>query len=306
MSTRLSVAIIAAAFALGTYSGNAAAADNAGQKKVSYAPGAASSPPLLNLGADRSTPSNEYVFSAPPRENAQAAAEIYGPIAEYLSRVTGKNVVYRHPGNWIGYQADMRKGEYDLVFDGPHLNAWRAANLQHNILVKAPGDHTFVVAVRQDTDKIRELKQLAGRPVCGMSPPNLGTLTVLSEFDNPARQPIINNTDGGWEQIYSALRSGRCMAAILPARNLAKYDAAGDATRVVFRAKAYPNQALSAGPRVSPEDQAKIARAMTLPDARAPTSRLRDAYALGGDFQPAKTAEFASAMAILKDSWFYQ
>ena len=303
MFTRLSTVIVTSALALGAFAGSAAAD---GQQKVSFAPAASSSPALLERSAGGAeTATTQYVFSAPPRENAQAAAEIYGPIADYLSRVTGKTVVYRHPGNWIGYQSDMRKGEYDLVFDGPHLNAWRAANLQHNILVKAPGDHTFVVAVRKNDDKIRELKQLAGRPVCGMSPPNLGTLTVLNEFDNPLRQPIINNTDG-WEQIYTGLRSGRCMAAILPARNLAKYDANGEATRVVFKAKAYPNQALSAGPRVSPEDQAKIARAMTLPDARTATAKLREIYALSGDFQAANKSEFASAAAILKDSWFYQ
>ena len=306
MSTRLSTAVFASAFALCTFAVTATATDPAGQQKVSFAPGASSSPALLERGASGGEGVvTQYVFSAPPRENAQAAAEIYGPIADYLSRVTGKTVVYRHPGNWIGYQSDMRKGEYDLVFDGPHLNAWRAANLQHNILVKAPGDHTFVVAVRKNDDKLRELKQLVGRPVCGMSPPNLGTLMVLNEFDNPVRQPVINNTDG-WEQIYAGLRSGRCMAAILPARNLAKYDSQSDATRIIFKAKAYPNQALSAGPRVSPEDQAKIARAMTLPDARTATAKLREVYALGGDFQAANKAEYASAVGILKDSWFYQ
>lgn len=302
MSIRLPNAVISSAFALCTFAGGAVAADSTIPHKVSFAPAASSTPALLEHGAPAP---REYVFSAPPRESAQAAVEIYGPVAEYLSRVTGKTVTYRRPGNWIEYQSDMRKGVYDLVFDGPHLNAWRAANMQHNILVKAPGDNTFVVAVRNDSDKLRELRQLAGRPVCGMSPPNLGTLAVLKEFNNPARQPIINNTDG-WEQIYAALQSGRCVAAILPTRNLAKYDARGETSRIVFRARAYPNQALSAGPRVSPEDQAKIARAMTLPEARTATAHLREVYALGDDFQPANRNEFASAAAILKDSWFYQ
>lgn len=302
MSIRLPSAVISSAFALYTFAGGAVAADSTIPHKVSFAPAASGTPALLEHGAPAP---REYVFSAPPRESAQAAVEIYGPVAEYLSRVTGKTVTYRRPGNWIEYQSDMRKGVYDLVFDGPHLNAWRAANLQHNILVKAPGDNTFVVAVRKDSDKLRELRQLAGRPVCGMSPPNLGTLAVLKEFNNPARQPIINNTDG-WEQIYSGLQSGRCMAAILPARNLAKYDAPGSATRVIYKAKPYPNQALSAGPRVSAEDQTKIVRAMTRPDARAATAQLREAFVLSGDFQTASKGEFASAAAILKDSWFYQ
>jgi ABC-type phosphate/phosphonate transport system substrate-binding protein len=304
-STRLTSSIILGTLALCAMSGRAGAAE-AGTQRVGFAPTTAAAPALLERSAApaASSGSAPYVFSAPPRESAQAAAEIYGPIAEYLSKVTGKNVVYRHAGNWIAYQTEMRRGDYDLVFDGPHLNGWRAANLQHHILVKAPGEHSFVVAVKKDNDRIRELKQLAGRAICGMSPPNLGTLTVLNEFDNPARQPIIQNTES-WGQIYEAMASGRCAAAILPARQLAKLDPQGVTARVLYKAKAYPNQALSASPRVTAEDQAKIARAMTLPDARAAAAKLREAYALNGDFQAASRDEYTAMAAILKDSWGY-
>jgi len=308
MFTRIFPRLTLTALVLGTLSTAATAADPAGQQKVGYSPAGAAlaSPALLEKApATASAEPGTYVFSAPPRESAQAAAEIYGPIAEYLSAVTGKQVVYRQPANWIAYQTEMRKGEYDLVFDGPHFNAWRASNLQHNILVKAPGEHSFVVVVKKDNDKVHELKQLTGRGICGMSPPNLGTLTVLNEFDNPMRQPLIVSTES-WNTIYSGIQTGRCTAAILPARNLAKLDPQGTATRVVFKAKAYPNQAFSAGPRIAAEDQAKIARALTLPDARTATTKLRDAYALSGDFQPAAKDEYAGVASILKDTWGYR
>jgi len=308
MFTRIFPRLTLTALVLGTLSTAATAADPAGQQKVGYSPAGAalaSSALLEKAPATASAEPGTYVFSAPPRESAQAAAEIYGPIAEYLSAVTGKQVVYRQPANWIAYQTEMRKGEYDLVFDGPHFNAWRASNLQHNILVKAPGEHSFVVVVKKDNDKVHELKQLTGRGICGMSPPNLGTLTVLNEFDNPMRQPLIVSTES-WNTIYSGIQTGRCTAAILPARNLAKLDPQGTATRVVFKAKAYPNQAFSAGPRIAAEDQAKIARALTLPDARTATTKLRDAYALSGDFQPAAKDEYAGVASILKDTWGYR
>lgn len=303
MSTRFSISVISAAFAVCTFAGQAGAAEP--QKVSLSSAGTAAGPALLDKSAGAESRPGQYVFSAPPRESRQAATEIYAPIAEYLSKATGKQVAFRYPGDWITYQSDMRKGEYDLVFDGPHLNAWRAANLRHNILVKAAGDHSFVVAVKKDNDRLRDLKQLAGRTICGMSPPNLGTLTVLNEFDNPARQPIIQNTEG-WGQIYNAMLTGRCAAAILPTRSLAKYDPQGSAAHVIFKARAYPNQALSASLRVSPEDQAKIARALTLPDARAATARLRDAYAINGDFQLATRDEYAGVASILRDSWGYQ
>jgi ABC-type phosphate/phosphonate transport system substrate-binding protein len=308
MFTQFFAHLTLTALVLGTLSTAATAADPTGQQKVGYSPAGAAlvSPALLEKApVTASAEPGTYVFSAPPRESAQAAAEIYGPIAEYLSAVTGKQVVYRQPANWIAYQTEMRKGEYDLVFDGPHFNAWRATNLQHNILVKAPGEHSFVVVVKKDNDKVRELKQLTGRGICGMSPPNLGTLTVLNEFDNPMRQPLIVSTES-WNTIYSGMQTGRCTAAILPARNLAKLDPQGTATRVVFKAKAYPNQAFSAGPRIAAEDQAKIARALALPDARIATAKLREAYALSGDVQPAAKDEYTGVASILKDTWGYR
>lgn len=308
MFTRFFPRLTLTALVLGMLSAAVTAADQSGQQKVGYSPTSAAfaSPVLLEKSpATASTEPGTYVFSAPPRESAQAAAEIYVPIAAYLSAVTGKKVVYRQPANWIAYQTEMRKGDYDLVFDGPHFNAWRASNLQHNILVKAPGEHSFVVVVKKDNDKVRELKQLAGRGICGMNPPNLGTLTVLNEFDNPMRQPLIVSTES-WNTIYSGMQTGRCTAAILPARNLAKLDPQGTATRVVFKAKAYPNQAFSAGPRIAPEDQAKIARALATPDARLATTKLREAYALNGDFQPAAKDEYAGVASILKDTWGYR
>jgi len=307
VTTHASTLAITAAFVLCVCTGNADATDPAGQQKVSFnRADTVSGPALLDRSmAPDAAEQDQYVFSAPPRESAQAANEIYGPIAEYLSKVTGKRVVFRYSSNWINYQSEMRKGEYDLLFDGPHLNAWRAAHLQHNILVKAPGDTTFVVAVKRNNDKLQDLKQLMGRAICGMSPPNLGTLTVLGQFDNPLRQPLIVSTQG-WDRIYHEMQAGHCVAAILPTRNLAKYDPQGTATRVIFTAKTYPGQALSAGPRISPEDQAKIARAMTLPEARTATTKLRDAYALSGDFLPVGKGEYAGVASILKDTWGYQ
>lgn len=285
----------------------ALAAEPASTQRVSFVPAGKANDPAT-LGARAVAPlgvATRYVFSAPPHESTQAAAEIYGPIAEYLTRITGKQVVYRHPANWMAYQADMRKGDYDLVFDDPHFNDWRVANLEHNILVKTSGEHSFVVVVKKDNAKINELKQLAGRAVCGMSPPNLGTLTVLKEFDNPMRQPVIQNTEG-WDTVYQNMLAGRCAAAILPTRNFAKFDALGKATRVLYKARAFPNQALSAGLRVTPEDQARIVGALTAIEARLPLTKLREVNALSGDFVPANKSEYLGVANLLKDTWGYQ
>src|SRR3990170_9157300 len=261
-------------------------------KKAAFQPSPGMSSAAPGAAAD------EFVFSAPPRETPEAGMDIYQPIAEHLSKALGKKVVYKHPGTWGVYRTKMLEGGYDIVFDGPHFNSYRAEKLQHNMLVKLPGDFAFVTIVKQDNGKISNPKQLAGRTVCAHAPPNLGTLTLLNQFDNPARQPVIISTDG-WKNIYQGVVSGRCVAGVLPMGNLKKFDTEG-MTKVIYKEKALPDQAFSAGPRLSAEDQAKITRALTSPEANGPTEKLRKAYNTE-KFVQASNQEYAGLAEYLKN-----
>lgn len=245
------------------------------------------------------------IFSAPPREAYEVGREIYQPLVEYLSRVSGRRVVYRQPGNWLTYQTEMLKGGYDLVFDGPHFNSWRVSHQRHNVLAKFADEHGFAVIVRRDNTAIRDVKQLAGKKICGMNPPNLGTLALTAEFDNPSRQPVIVDSMG-WENIYhGVVYQNRCVAGIVPLANLAKYDGNSDFTRIVHRTRTLPNQALSAGPRVTRDEQAKIAAALVAPEAAAATAKLRAAYGADKGFARANRDEYAGLDTYLKDVWGY-
>ena len=249
--------------------------------------------------------SNELVLSAAPREDDDVANAIYGPVAEYLSKTLGKPVVFKHAGNWGVYQGLMQKGAYDIVFDGPHFNSWRVDRTQHNVLVKVPGDHIFVVLVRKDNDKIREIKQLAGRTVCAHAPPNLGTLTALNEFDNPARQPIIVNIDG-WKNIYDGMMAGKCVAAVIPVKKLEQFEKeSGRESKIVFRGVTMPDNAFSAGPRLTPSDQDKITKALLSPEGEKATAKLREKYAQGKPFVATTNKEFAGLSVYLKNEWGY-
>ena len=272
---------------------------NALMKKVSYTSAVPANSTLQeNITADQNT----LVFTAPPRETPEAGIDIYQPVAEYLSKAIGKKIVYKHPGTWGVYRTEMLKGGYDIVFDGPHFNSYRMENLNHNILVKIPERHEFTVIVRKD-QKITGLQQMAGRTFCAHAPPNLGTLVLLSQFDNPSRQPSIVNAKG-WSEVYEGVVSGKCAGGILPALNLKKLDHAG-LTKVVFKTEAMPNQAFSAGPRVSMEDQTRIAQALVSPTAAMATAKLRDAYKVGDSFAPASNQEYKGLASYLKNEWGY-
>jgi ABC-type phosphate/phosphonate transport system substrate-binding protein len=213
--------------------------------------------------------------------------------------VLGRKVIYRHPGDWGGYQSDMQRDAYDLVFDGPHFVSWRIERFRHNALVKLPGDFLYVGFVRKDNTRIKNIEQLAGQKVCVHAPPNLGTLMLLNAFDNPTRQPVIIITKG-YDKIYQGLMEDSCVGAMLPVKHLAKHDKNGEKTRVIYSHKPYPQQALTAGVRINAEDRAKLVTALLAPEAESALSAFREAYALGGWFVPATNEEYAGVSAFLK------
>jgi len=260
---------------------------------------ATSQPGAKSTATDEQAP---LVFSAPPRESAAEGARIYGPIANYLSERVGRKIVYRHPGNWLSYQNEMVKGSYDLVFDGPHFNSWRIVHMQHNTLAKLAESHAFVVIVRKNDARMNELKDLSGQSVCAMSPPNLGTLAIQAQFDNPVRQPRLTPTTG-WSAIYDGVASGQCTAGILPVANLDRYDQRRLTVREIFRSKVLPNQAFSAGPRVTHEEQQRIAAALLSPEGKRAVQPLLNMYASSEGLIPARKDDYAGVDAYLKTVW---
>lgn len=246
---------------------------------------------------------NQLVFSAPPRGSLTTETENYQPIADFLSQVTGRKVVYQHTKDWLSYARDMTQGKFDIVFDGPHFNGWRMENLDHTPLVKLPEDFIFVVVVKANEKSIKDIKQLAGRRICAHAPPNLGTLTLLNQFDNPVRQPIIS-TVKGWDKSYNNLIAGQCVATVLPIKNLEKLDKGKNQARILYTSPAMPNQAISAGPRISQETQENIRQALLSDEGKAATAKLRSAYA-GKNFVAASRKEYAGQSVYIKDALYY-
>lgn len=250
------------------------------------------------------TSSETIILSAPPRETPELGRQQYQPIAQYLSTVLQRKVVYKHPGTWGVYRTEMLKGNYDIIFDGPHFNSYRASNLGHNILAKIPLRHDFVVIVKKGNSRFTDIKSLAGQKLCSHAPPNLGTLAILSQFDNPARQPVILNTEG-WEKIYKGVMADSCVAGVLPLTELTLLDGTGKNTEIIFQHKTLPNHAWSAGPRLTRKEQELITQALTSAEAKKPTAKLRRAYQVGEKFSIASNSEYLGLSDYLEKEWGY-
>lgn len=243
----------------------------------------------------------DLILSSAPRDTEQKEQAIFKPIADLLGRAVGQRVTFRWGDNFLVYQSEMRKGTYDIILDGPAFIGWRMANLQHEPLVKFPGNLVFAVVVKKDENRIRDLKDLAGRTICSFPPPNLATLTVLYEFDNPARQPLIIETQT-FPEAYQGVLAGKCTGAILQAKLYQDLDRDAKAMKVVFTSKPLPNQGFSAGPRVTPAMREKMATALLSPEGMTATQALRDVYK-APTLLPAVEDEYKGLGRLLRDVW---
>lgn len=245
----------------------------------------------------------EYIFSAPPRGPADKETKVYGPIADYLSQATGKKIVYRHPGNWLTYQSDMQKGAYDIVFDGPHFASWRIAKTQHEPLAKLPGQLAFIVMVKNDEQRVRNVQDLRGRTVCGLAPPNLATLTLYSLFDNPARQPLIIEA-ASFPKAYEGVMNNRCAAAVMRDKMFFKLDNKNKKGRAVFTSRGIANQTFTAGPRLTSKEKQAITNALLDPKSTKTMEAFHKRFnKKGKPILRASLEEYTGLHLLLKDVW---
>lgn len=245
------------------------------------------------------------ILTGPPRETPAKGVKMYGPVAEHLTKVLGVKVTYVHPGNWLNYQREMRNDKYDIIFDGPHFIAWRVAHLGHEAIVKLPGKLQFMLVNDKNNTDIDNPDKLIGKRICGISPPNLSTLSVLDYYRNPVRQPIIKGIKGGMGKVHKSYvgKKARCDAAIFRTaffKKKLKKDQR-EKLKTLYLSKAMPNQGISVSKRVPKNLKDKIANELTFGKGVASTKSILKRF--GGkakSFIPVKGAEYAGYNMLLE------
>ena len=174
----------------------------------------------------------------------------------------------------------------------------------HTPLLKLPQPLVWVVITKQGS-RYTSVKELAGRGICAHASPNFGTLTLLSLFDNPARQPHMVEIKG-WDNAYKGVAEGKCEAAVLPLANYKKFDQEQKVAKIIYQHQPYPNQAFTAGQRVSSVMRDKIVQALMSEEGKIATKGLRDTYAKGEDLVAANKEEYANVALVLKNYWGFE
>lgn len=246
----------------------------------------------------------ELVFTAPPREKPEAGQQQYGPVAVFLTELLGRKVNYVHPRNWLNYQREMRAGNYDIVFDGPHFISWRIAHLGDNAIIRLPGHLQFLLLARKDDGQINKPEDLIGRKICGISPPNLSTLSILARFNNPVQQPVIKGIKGGMGKVYKTFKAGACRAVVLRttfyAKKLSEADRAG--MKILYTTPQMPNQGFTLSKRIGLPEQDKIRNGLlNSPQGRqALQATLKRFGGKAKAFVPATNAEYEGYNMLLE------
>ena len=221
----------------------------------------------------------EFLLTAPPRESASEGLKQYGPLADKLTEIIGEKVVYQQPKGWLFYQRDMRTDKFDIVFDGPHFISWRMKRFGHTPVAKLPGTLRFVVITAKDIKghngrEVNEVNDLKNISICSIAPPNLSSLTVLTEYIDPVSLPVMVNVKGGMKGVYNAFKNGKCQAAILRDKFYAKKVPKEDREdlKIIFKSEPVANQGVTVSRRINEEQRTLIAAALTeVSESTAPT-----------------------------------
>ena len=181
------------------------------------------------------------VLSISPNLGEAKYKELYQPLADNLTTLLQEEVILDYSGDWLTFSKRMRRGDFDIVIDGPHFVAWRLfpINLGHRGLVQLSGEDRFSLIKLTDT-KGSTLKDFDNKVICSRNSPALETVHFLSRFTNPVLQPQVHQITTP-KQGLKALRNKRCDALVLRQDQIP----AGEEFSVVAESPAFPRPAVS-------------------------------------------------------------
>ena len=259
---------------------------------------------LLTVNQSTAAQGDVISFTTAPTQSVKETKRIYGPLVDYLAKSSGKNIKLVPARNFLEYTSKMRKGKYDIVFDGPHLVSWRMDKVNHVPLARLPGELVFVAAVK-DGVGITNINQLIGKKVCAVNSPNLATLTILDSFPNPARQPLIISVRS-FKEAFQCMKSGKGIAAFLPVKFWNKFTKKGKTggMSVLYSSNKtpLPTRTFSVSNRLDEETQDKLKQAFLNTEGVEGAKPLLDRFR-SKKFVPATEQEFEGLSRLLSSVW---
>lgn len=240
----------------------------------------------------------ELTFAVHPVLPQARTVQVYQPLANYLSRVTGQKIRLVTNSNFLTHWQAMKRDKYDLILDGPHFTDYRVKNMGYTVLAKLP-DVVSYTLVSNENLMIMEPSELVGKTIATTASPAIGALRLVELYPNPLRQPTIVETPDS-EQAAELTVQGKVAAAMIPAPLVGRYPS----LVTVVTTEQLPSPGISASPAVSPELQQALRRALL--DAPNSADGRKALEALNAPvLEPADNKSFQGLERLLEGMWGY-
>ena len=257
---------------------------------------------LSLVTADAVAAEEDYlVLAIQPVLTEARTREAFAPLAEYLSKISGKKLrLYTRP-NFLSYWDTLRRGgDYDLAFDAAHFTDYRVKKLGYTVLAKVPDTVSYSLIVL-DGNPTFDPAEMVGRRIATLGTPSIGAARLNAMFPHPARQPITVEVESA-ENGMQLLLDGKVDGAILPTPIVSQRMAQGGGISVVTTTEAIPHIAISASPQVDANTRELIRNALI--DATKTEDGRKMLKKIGFErFDPATPAVYAGQAEILKQYW---
>ena len=196
-----------------------------------------------------------------PIQSEQKTREIFQPLADYMTHLTGQQVELITYPNYISYWSETQKPDsYDIAFDAAHFIDYRDKNMDFTVLAKQPGIISISLIVPED-DLVFDPEELIGKKIATPGPPSIAAVRIDEIFDNPVRLPtIIEGTDS--THVMSMLLAGEVDAAMLPTPLVSAQMAGDGGISLVLTTDSTPSMGISVSSNISAEIREKLSRGL--------------------------------------------
>ncbi len=259
---------------------------------------------ILGLSGPQRAVAESIIMSTAPTQSVARTHELYGPLAKYLAEATGADIKLVPARNFLEYNSKMRKGEYDILFDGPHFVGWRIKKLGDIPVARLPGKLVFALVVK-DGGPITSAEDLIGKKICAVNSPNLATLSILDQFENPVRQPVIAS-QRSFNDAFTCLIEGKGYAAIIPIGFWNKFEKNGKTKGLrllqTTKDRPLPTRTFTVSKRVDVLVREKVTQALINSEGKAGPKPVLDRFRKK-NFIEANKKEYEGLERLLRSVW---
>ncbi|MCP5142286.1 MAG: PhnD/SsuA/transferrin family substrate-binding protein [Chromatiales bacterium] len=254
---------------------------------------------LTGLLATASVRAETYYLAVPPFMDREQGETQFTEFARYLSDKTGEDVQIRASANPIAFWESLKRGDFDLVLDGPHLADYRVQRLDHHVIAKVKGLLSFTLVMRPD-NAVFEADELIGQKVAITPAPSLCAVQIEGFYPNIMRRPELIEVSSH-EVALLKLRSGEVDAAFIPTPLTAQ----NPDLVLVAQSEQVPHSAMTAGPRVPARMQRQIRAALVGAQNDQDGARVLEVMNVYSGFENASDEMYASYSNMLTGIWAY-